>query len=131
MTRISSYKLYECPKCDQGHIEPIYSSIDFRNLPPKNKMLTDLVVCQRCAAQMLLSEFTYIRVKEKPRRNYSMWESIVRKLKGIKPESSPLDLYPFLSSKPFDPTSEAEGFKKFGMKPEQFPTWFRELARLR
>ena len=131
MTSVAAYKLYECTKCGQGHIEPIYSFIDFRNLPPNNKKPTDLVVCQKCAVQFPLSEFAYIGVKEKPRRNYGTWGSIVRKLKGIKPESSPLDLYPFLSSKPFDPTSEAEGFKKFGMKPEQFPTWFRELASLR
>ena len=131
MTRISSYKLYECSKCGQGHIDPIYDLIDFRSPPPPNKKPTDLVVCQKCAVQFPLSEFAYIGVKEKPRRNYGTWGSIVRKLKGIKPESSPLDLYPFLSSKPFDPTSEAEGFKKFGMKPEQFPTWFRELASLR
>ena len=77
---------------------------------------------------MPLNEFIYIGVKEKPRRNYSTWVRIVRKLKGIKFEPSPVDLYPFLSSKPFDPTSEAERFKKFGMKPEQFPTWFRGLA---
>jgi len=131
LTRISSYKLYECSKCGQGHIDPIYDLIDFRSPPPPNKKESDSLVCQRCAAQMLLSEFTYIGVKEKPRRNYSMWESIVRKLKGIKFEPSPVDLYPFLSSKPFDPASEAEAFTKYGMKPEQFPTWFGELASLR
>ncbi|MBT8557806.1 hypothetical protein G6712_02330 [Polynucleobacter paneuropaeus] len=128
MTRISSYKLYECSKCGQGHIDPIYDLIDFRRPPPPNKKLSDLVICQRCSARMPLNEFIYIGVKEKPRRNYSTWVRIVRKLKGIKFEPSPVDLYPFLSSKPFDPTSEAERFKKFGMKPEQFPTWFRGLA---
>jgi len=131
VTRISLYKIYKCPKCDQGHIEPIYSSIDFRNLPPKNKMLTDLVVCQKCAVQLPLSEFTYIGVKEKPRRNYSTWELIVQKVKGIRPEPSPVDLYPYLSYKPFDRDSEAEAFRKYGMKPEQYPTWFKELASLR
>ena len=128
MTSVSAYRLYECPKCNQIHVEPLYGTINFKYPPPPNKKESDLLVCPRCAAQMPLNEFIYIGVKEKPRRNYTTWVRIVRKLKGIKPESSPVDLYPSLSCKPFDPTSEAEAFRKYGMKPEQFPTWFRELA---
>ena len=94
-------------------------------------MLTDLVVCQRCAAQMLLSEFNYLGVKEKPKRNYTTWESMVRRIKGIKFEPSPVDLYPFLNRKPLDFVSEMEGFQRLGVRPEQFPAWFKELVAMR
>lgn len=125
MTSIAAYKIYECTKCGQGHIEAIYGTINFKYPPPPNKKPSDLVVCQKCAVQLPLSEFNFLGVKDKPRRNYSTCESIVRKIKGIKPESSPLNLYPPLSGKPFDPESEIQAFKRLGMSPEQFPAWFK------
>jgi len=128
MTSISSYKFYECAKCRQGHIEPIYKTINFKYPPPTNKKLSDLLVCQKCSTGLLLSEFKYLGIKEKPRRNYTTWESMVRKIKGIKLDPSPVDLYPFLSRKPLDLVSEVEGFQRLGMRPEQYPNWFKELT---
>lgn len=80
---------------------------------------------------MPLSEFKSLGAKERPRRNYGTWEPIIRKIKGIESEPSPVDLYPFVSSKTFDPALEAERFKKFGMKPEQYPSWFKDLTSTR
>ncbi|MBU3627998.1 hypothetical protein [Polynucleobacter sp. AP-Reno-20A-A9] len=130
MTRISSYKYYECPRCGQGHIQPIYDLIDLRGPVPKIQMPVDMVVCQRCSIRMPLSEFLHIGIKDNPRRNYGAWKSFVSLATGVKPEPRPMDLYPFLSDKPFDPVIEEDAFKRFGMKPEQYPAWFKSLQTI-
>lgn len=78
MTRIGYYELYECPKCQQIHIKPSYSSISIYGPPLEMGMPpdawyapTDLKTCQQCGEQFPFSEYTLtghmepLRLKEK------------------------------------------------------------------
>ena len=81
MTRISSFGLYECPKCEQIHIKPEYGSISIY-------VPTDLVVdpisiniCQGCGWKGQLSEFKYLGLRSKVNtRNPSRFEIYLSKV---------------------------------------------------
>lgn len=64
MTRIGYFNLYACPKCQQIHIKPEYSSISIYGPPIPMEMPrdayyvpTELKICQQCGAKIPFSEY--------------------------------------------------------------------------
>jgi hypothetical protein len=83
LTRISSFGLYECPKCGQIHIKPEYGSISI--YVPTDLFVdpTAIKVCQGCRWEAQLSEFKYLGLKGKVyTRTPSRVEIYLRKIIG-------------------------------------------------
>lgn len=64
MTRIGNFELYKCPRCEQIHLKPNYSSISLYGPPLEMTMPrdayyapTELKTCQNCGVQILFSEY--------------------------------------------------------------------------
>lgn len=64
MTRIGRFDLYACPKCQQIHIKPNYSSISIYGPPMPMGMPpdafyapTDIKICQKCEGKIPFSEY--------------------------------------------------------------------------
>lgn len=123
MTRVGYFNLYECPKCQQIHIKPEYSSISlYMGMPPNAYYApTDLKVCQKCGEKSSFSE--YIPVGHMEPREF--------KEKRMDPRS----LFPYFSEHPrTTPLSDPmeilkrigdESFYQFGRKIPQswISTW--------
>lgn len=130
MTSITAYKLFACPDCGQIHVDPIYGTFNFmgHSLPQKNKSSSDLIVCQKCSARRLLSDYGYLGSKERPKNKQSYIKKLLGNLSGAKPVPNPGFIYPQLSNNDFDAEWWVNSFKNFGMTPKQFPEWFKALT---
>ena len=81
MTRISSFGLYECPKCGQIHIKPEYGSISIYVPTDVFVEPTAIRMCQECQWEGQLSEFKYLGLRSKVyTRNPSRLEFIIRRI---------------------------------------------------
>jgi hypothetical protein len=81
MTRISTFGLYECPKCGQIHIKPEYGSISIYVPTDLFVAPTAIKICQGCRWEGQLSDFKYLGLKSKVHtRNPSNIELIFRKI---------------------------------------------------
>ena len=101
MTRIISYGLYQCPACQQIHVNPNYGSISV--YIPFDAFVddSDVVGCKGCGLEQAISNFLYIGIRSK-KKSYkpNLFQRILIKLGFIKP-SLELDvrrLYPTLFS---------------------------------
>lgn len=126
MSSIDSFGLYQCPNCQQIHAEPIYRTINFASPPPINKQQLEELVCQGCSTQMQLKNFNYLGAVEKE-QNRGVFSALVCKIGGGEKRVNPADQYPRLSDRPFDLDFWIEAFNGFGIKPEDYPTWFKKL----
>ena len=119
MTRIGYYELYECPKCQQIHIKPEYSSISlYMGMPPDAHYdPTDLKICQKCGKKIPFSKYLLVGRMKPPRFK----EKVI----------DPRKLFPRLSDRPRtlplpDPKEivskiSNESFYQFGRKtPKSF-----------
>lgn len=135
MTRVSSYKLYQCLDCGQKHILPQYGSINFTIGSPGFLEIkdTDIKVCQKCGAQRPFKEFPRIgTVPIPPKDSGSKRLRAIKKylrLPYIEPTPYPTRLYPYLESKPFDPNSYYPDLVKKNLLKEDYPIWFKELSK--
>ena len=78
MTRIASFSLYECPRCQQIHIKPEYGSTS--TYIPLDLFIkpNDIKICKRCEAK---NYFKFVRLESKVNsRLPSRLEMLVRKL---------------------------------------------------
>ena len=122
MTRIGRFDLYACPKCQQIHIKPNYSSISIygppmpMGIPPDAFYApTDIKVCQKCGEKIPFSEYIPTGHMEPLRFNE----------KGIDPRS----LFPCLAEYPCTTPSPNplktlneigdESFYQFGRGPSE------------
>ena len=99
MTRISSFGLYECPKCGQIHIKPEYGSISIY-VPPD--LVVDPIamkICQGCRWSGQLGEFKYLGFRSKVNtRKPSRIEIYIRRM--LKKPFVELDVrkkYPYIN----------------------------------
>ncbi len=136
MTRISSYYLYKCPECGQGHVLPVYGSVNFTYGKPYFWGIkpTDLRVCQKCSVQLPLKKFVNIGNLPIPEKDKtSAVVKVFGKILGKKykdPEPFPTDLYPYLNDFPFDPDMyESPWIKKHMLNTQDRPVWFKELSK--
>lgn len=60
MTRVGSYELYKCPKCNQIHIKSNYSSISISMPYDAWFAPTDLKTCQKCGEISEFSEYLHL-----------------------------------------------------------------------
>jgi len=138
MTRISSYRIYQCSGCGQKHIAPASGSINFmvsganaRLFPSKD----DLKVCQRCSSQKPLETFIPLGIINVPPVDTTpKWLVLIRKLldKSYKqPDPHPCRLYPDLASTPFDPNEYYPEWIRKNMVESDYPDWYKDLASLR
>jgi hypothetical protein len=99
MTRISSFGLYECPKCGQIHVKPEYGSISIYVPTDLFVEPTTIKMCQVCGWKGQLREFKYLGLRSKVyTRNPSRLEFFIRKI--IKKPYIELDVrkqYPYLN----------------------------------
>ena len=65
MTRISSFGLYECSKCGQVHIKPVYGSISIYTPPDLFYELTDIKTCKGCHAENQFRDYKYLGLRSK------------------------------------------------------------------
>ena len=65
MTRISSFSLYECPKCGQIHIKPEYGSISVYIPSDLSYEPTDIKVCRGCGEEIQFCNFKYLEMRSK------------------------------------------------------------------
>lgn len=137
MTSISSYQLLQCSSCGQKHILPNYGSINFTlGDPPSMPMPDDLRVCQRCSEKKPLKAFIRLTVIQKPKHDSTpKWFQSIRKLldkKYKQQEPHPMQLYPNLESKPFDPkTYFPDIVNKYMDAQNAYPEWYKELSKFK
>lgn len=135
MTRVSSYRLLQCSSCGQKHILPNYGSINFTlGDPLPTPMPDDLRVCQRCSEKKPLNAFIQLKVIKKPKQDSTpKWLQSIRKLldkKYKERELHPMQLYPNLESKPFDPNTYFPDIAREYMDTQNtYPEWYRELSK--
>lgn len=65
MTRISSYSLYECPRCQQIHIKPVYGSISAYIPLDISFKPTDIKACRGCREEIHFEDFKYLGMRSK------------------------------------------------------------------
>jgi len=81
VTRISSFSLYECPKCQQIHTKPEYGSISI--YIPSDIFIEPTItkVCRGCQEEMNFKDFKYLGMKSKVNtKQPSKLELMFRKL---------------------------------------------------
>jgi hypothetical protein len=93
----------------------------------------ELRVCQRCSEKKPLNAFIQLKVIKKPKHdNAPKWLRSIRRLldKNYKEtEPHPMQLYPNLESKPFDPdTYFPDIVDKYMDVQNAYPKWYRELS---
>jgi len=136
MTRVSSFKLYQCLDCGQKHILPQYGSINLTHGVPGFTGIadTDLRVCQKCGAHRAFKEFPRIGTAQIPPRNNSSrtLRAIKKflKIQYLEPTPYPTKLYPYLESEPFNPDTYYPDWIKAGLKEDDYPIWFEELSTI-
>lgn len=117
MTRIGYYELYECPKCQQIHIKPEYSSVSlYMGMPPDAHYgPTDLKICQKCGKKSPFSKYLLV----------GHMEPLKFKEKGIDPRKLFPRLSDSLRTPPLPDPKELlskmsdENFYQFGRKIPQ------------
>jgi DNA-directed RNA polymerase subunit RPC12/RpoP len=138
MTRISSYRIYQCSSCGQKHIAPASGSINFVVSGPNAKLFPnkdDLKVCQRCSSQKPLKNFIPLGIIDVPPIDTTpKWYIGIRKrlsknYKGPKPH--PCRLYPDLASTPFNPNEYYPDWIRKNMVETDYPDWYVDLSRLK
>jgi hypothetical protein len=97
-------------------------------------MPDDLRVCQRCSEKKPLKAFIRLTVIQKPKHDSTpKWFQSIRKLldkKYKQQEPHPMQLYPNLASKPFDPkTYFPDIVNKYMDAQNAYPEWYRELSK--
>ncbi len=81
MTRISSFSLYECPRCEQIHIKPEYGSVSVYIPSVLSYKPSDIKVCRGCRKEILFSDFKYLESKSKTNtKQPTKLEYLIRKL---------------------------------------------------
>ena len=81
MTRISSFGLYECPKCGQIHIKPEYGSVSVYVPLDIYFESTDTKVCRGCREEITFGNFKYLGVRNKTNtKEPTSVELLIRKL---------------------------------------------------
>jgi hypothetical protein len=65
MTRISSFGLYECPRCSQIHIKPEYGSISVYLPIDTSFTLDEVKVCKGCRYENKFKEYKYLGLQKK------------------------------------------------------------------
>ena len=81
MTRISSFSLYECPKCGQIHIKPEYGSVSVYVPQDIYFESTDIKVCRGCRVETKFGNYKYLGKKSKTNtKEPTRVELLIRKL---------------------------------------------------
>jgi len=77
MSRISSFGMYECPRCEQIHIKPEYGSIT--TYIPLDLHIEDseIKICQGCRCGILFKDYKYLGLRSKrytrPPSKFGLW----------------------------------------------------------
>jgi len=81
MTRITSFSLYECPKCGQVHIKPEYGSVSVYVPLDIYFKSTDTKVCRGCREEIKFDNYKYLGVRNKTNtKEPTRVEHLIRKL---------------------------------------------------
>jgi hypothetical protein len=103
MTRISSYNIYQCPNCGQGHVLPNYASISKTAADDAYVADDDQRICFGCGFVNSFKEFKFSGSIQKPRPDFTpAYVKFLKKLFGfkqIKAAPYPTKIYPYLNPK--------------------------------
>jgi hypothetical protein len=98
MTRISSFGLYECPKCGQIHVKPEYGSISIYTPPDLYVQPSDTRTCQMCRWEGKFLAFKFLgsrgKINTKMPNKIELW--VRRILNKPYQELDGRKLYPYL-----------------------------------
>lgn len=97
MTRISSFGLYQCPKCGQIHIKPEYGSISAYIPSDLFNSNDDIKKCKGCPHSDLFRNYIFLGLRSKKNSNNpNRFHLLLRKIMK-KPyiEEDVRKLYPF------------------------------------